>query len=166
MLTALILGWAVLYADRTALYPLLSVIAKSLGITSAGAGAVSSAYFLFYVLLQIPSGMLADRWGTKRVLIIMFALSGLGNWGSACSGPPTCRCSSSRSPRIRGGAYYPCCFGTIMATVPPEKRGRARPDRHRDGAGNPLGGMAASGPLYEFFGNYRQPFRSGSCPPC
>jgi predicted MFS family arabinose efflux permease len=61
VILALILGWAVLYADRTALYPLLSVIADSLGISSASAGAITSAYFLLYVLPQIPSGFAADR---------------------------------------------------------------------------------------------------------
>lgn len=159
MLTALILGWAVLYADRTALYPLLSVIAKSLGISSAGAGAVSSAYFLFYVLLQIPSGMLADRWGTKRVLIVMFALSGLGILGFGLFGTtylPLLFFSALHG--LGAGAYYPCCFGTIMATVPPEKRGASSGLIGIGMALGILGGMAASGPLYEFFGDYRQPF--------
>lgn len=63
MLWTLALGWAVIYADRTCLYPLLAVIAESLGISSVQAGALTSAYFFFYVAMQIPAGILGDRHG-------------------------------------------------------------------------------------------------------
>ncbi len=159
MIIALILGWAVLYADRTALYPLLSIIAEALDISSARAGAISSAYFLFYVLLQIPSGFAADRWGGRRVLIVMFALSGLGILGVGLFGDSfTPLLLFSALHGAGAGAYYPCCFGLIMAAVPPEKRGISSGLIGMGMALGILGGMAASGPLYEFFGNYRQPF--------
>ena len=63
MLYALMLGWALLYADRTSMYPLLSVIAPQLGISSTLAGSITSAYFLMYVLTPLPSGLGGDRWG-------------------------------------------------------------------------------------------------------
>ncbi len=159
MIVVLILGWAVLYADRTALYPLLSVIAETLGISSAQAGSITSAYFLFYVLLQIPSGLAADRWGTKRVLLFMFALSGAGILGFGLFGNTfSLLLLFSALHGLGAGAYYPCCFGTILATVPPEKRGISSGFIGMGMALGILGGMAVSGPLYEFFGHYRPPF--------
>ena len=159
MILVLILGWAVLYADRTALYPLLSVIADTLGISSAQAGSITSAYFLFYVLLQIPSGLAADRWGTRRVLIFMFALSGIGILGFGLFGNTySLLLLFSALHGLGAGAYYPCCFGTMLATVPPEKRGINSGFIGMGMALGILGGMAVSGPLYEFFGHYRPPF--------
>lgn len=159
MIAALILGWAVLYADRTALYPLLSVIADTLGITSTQAGAITSAYFLFYVLLQIPSGLAADRWGAKRVLMSMFALSGLGILGFGLFGTSfSLLVFFSALHGLGAGAYYPCCFGTMLSTVPAEKRGISSGLIGMGMALGILGGMAVSGPLYQFFGNYRTPF--------
>jgi MFS family permease len=159
MILVLILGWAVLYADRTALYPLLSVIADTLGISSAQAGSITSAYFLFYVLLQIPSGLAADRWGTRRVLISMFALSGIGILGFGLFGNTySLLLLFSALHGLGAGAYYPCCFGTMLATVPPEKRGISSGFIGMGMALGILGGMAVSGPLYEFFGHYRPPF--------
>jgi MFS family permease len=159
VIAALILGWAVLYADRTALYPLLSVIADTLGITSTQAGAITSAYFLFYVLLQIPSGLAADRWGAKRVLMSMFALSGLGILGFGLFGTSfSLLVFFSALHGLGAGAYYPCCFGTMLSTVPAEKRGISSGLIGMGMALGILGGMAVSGPLYQFFGNYRTPF--------
>lgn len=159
MIAALIMGWAVLYADRTALYPLLSIIADELGISSAQAGSITSAYFLFYSLLQIPSGFAADRWGGKRVLIVMFALSGLGLLGFGTAGTSFSLLLVFSSVHGFGaGAYYPCSFGTMLSAVPQEKRGLSSGLIGMGMALGIMGGMAASGPLYNYFGNYRMPF--------
>ena len=75
MLLVLIIGWAIIYADSTCLYPLLSVIGEQMNLTSAQTGALTSTYFLFYVALQIPSGIIGDRAGLRKVLIIMFTVA-------------------------------------------------------------------------------------------
>ena len=159
MIAALMLGWAVLYADRTSLYPLLSVISRTLNISSTQAGAITSAYFLFYVLLQIPSGFAADRWGTRRVLLVMFSLSGIGIFGLGLFGTSfSLLLFFSAIHGLGAGAYYPCSFATMLATVPPEKRGISSGLIGMGMAFGILGGMAMSGPVYEFFGSYRAPF--------
>lgn len=165
MIAVLILGWTVLYADRTALYPLLSTIAKTLGISSTQAGAITSAYFFFYVLLQIPSGFAADKWGAKRVLITMFALSGLGIIGFGLFGTsfPLLMFFSALHG-LGAGAYYPCCFGTMLTTVPAENRGMTSGLIGMGMALGILGGMAVSGPLYQLFGDYRTLFLIFSIP--
>lgn len=159
VIAALILGWAVLYADRTALYPLLSIISDDLGVSSVQAGSIAGAYFLFYSLLQIPSGFAADRWGGRRVLIAMFALSGLGILGFGLLGSSFyLLLFFSAVHGFGAGAYYPCCFGTMLSSVPPERRGLSSGLIGIGMALGILGGMAASGPLYHFFGSYRTPF--------
>ncbi len=57
-----------LYIDRTCISVAKDPIAKSLGLTDTQMGWVLSAFALGYALAQTPSGMLADRFGARRVL--------------------------------------------------------------------------------------------------
>lgn len=75
------LGWIVVWFNRLALtpiYPQLSIFFND--ASDAQIGAISSFYFLGYVLMQIPSGILVDKFGKKTVLIPGFALFGLGTF--------------------------------------------------------------------------------------
>lgn len=159
VVVVLLLGWGILYANRTVIYPLLPVISQSLGISSAQAGGLMSAYFFFYVLMQIPSGMAADRWGTRRVLMTMYAAAATGMLGIGLFGRTySSFLLFSALHGFGAGAYYPCCYGTILDAVPPEKRGSSSGCINMGMALGILGGMTASGPLYAIFGNYRIPF--------
>ena len=80
------LGWIVVWFNRLALtpiYPQLSIFFND--ASDAQIGAISSFYFLGYVLMQIPSGILVDKFGKKTVLIPGFALFGLGTFLLAIS---------------------------------------------------------------------------------
>ena len=55
------LGWLFLYADRTALYPLLTVIGKEFSLSGVQIGSITSSFFVTYALMQVPGGVLADR---------------------------------------------------------------------------------------------------------
>ncbi len=159
MLTALALGWAVVYADRTCLYPLLVVIAAQLELSSAQLGVLTSTYFFFYVCMQIPAGLLGDRYGLKVVLVALYGLAafgllGLGVLGSSYMGLLVCAAVHG----LGAGAYYPTAYGTVLQAVAPEKRGASAAVI---GAGMALGlmvGLAMSGPVYELLGSYRAPF--------
>ncbi len=72
-------GWVVIWVARmmfTPLYPQLSDFFG--GASSAQLGAISSWYFLGYALMQIPSGLLVDRIGMRRVVIPGFLLFAFG----------------------------------------------------------------------------------------
>ena len=72
-------GWVVIWVARmmfTPIYPELSAFLG--GATSTELGGVSSWYFLGYALMQIPSGLLVDRFGMRRVVIPGFALFAFG----------------------------------------------------------------------------------------
>jgi MFS family permease len=60
----------------TPLYPQLSDFFG--GASSTQLGAISSWYFLGYALMQIPSGLLVDRIGMRRVVIPGFLLFAFG----------------------------------------------------------------------------------------
>ncbi len=60
----------ILYLDRNALGPITSSIVNDLGITNGEFGKGNKAFFWLYALFQVPAGMLADRFGARRMLTI------------------------------------------------------------------------------------------------
>lgn len=72
------LGWAVVDADWTVLYPMLSVISKDFKLSGKEMGVITSTYFFFYTTAQLVSGMLGDRFGLKRVLVFFSFIAALG----------------------------------------------------------------------------------------
>jgi len=53
---------------RYALPPLFGTIGETYGVSRAALGGVFTAFMLVYALMQFPSGLLADRFGSVRVL--------------------------------------------------------------------------------------------------
>lgn len=55
-----------------------SDLARSFQVGSGALGVLASAYFYPYAFMQIPAGMLADRWGTKKTVTLFGSLAGMG----------------------------------------------------------------------------------------
>ena len=70
----LYLGYMLLFADRTVLNISLAYIGKDFHIGAAALGTTASAFFLGYTLMQIPGGYLADRFGSKVMIILSLLL--------------------------------------------------------------------------------------------
>jgi MFS family permease len=58
------------YVDRGNLATGAKQISADLRLSATGYGALLSAFYLSYTLLQLPVGTLVDRWGAKRVLAL------------------------------------------------------------------------------------------------
>lgn len=74
----LVFGWIGNYMVRMALSPLLDPVMAEFGLSHAEAGFLFSVFFYGYVFMQIPAGLLGDRFGRKRVLIAGILLVALG----------------------------------------------------------------------------------------
>jgi MFS family permease len=59
-----------LYLDRNALESVRTSIVNDLGITNGDFGIGTKWFFWLYALFQVPAGMLADRFGARRMLTI------------------------------------------------------------------------------------------------
>ncbi len=59
-------------------------ISRDLGVSVADIGFFSSATMLAYGLMQLPSGLLADAFDGRKVIIALSALAGLSTIGFAC----------------------------------------------------------------------------------
>ncbi|MFF5976971.1 MFS transporter [Streptomyces sp. NPDC012769] len=62
-------AWLVDYADRLVINLALPSLGAEFGLSRGQQGLVVSAFFLAYALAQIPGGMLADRYGARRVTL-------------------------------------------------------------------------------------------------
>jgi sugar phosphate permease len=76
-LFALFMIWIVSYLDRMAMATAIPYIAKEFNLTPVSMGVVMSAFFVGYASFQIPGGILADKFGPRKVL------SGAIVWWSA-----------------------------------------------------------------------------------
>lgn len=69
------------YVQRVGIASAKKPIADDLHIEIAEFGALGSAFLIGYAVLQVPSGWLADRWGSRRTLalyaVLWSALTGL-----------------------------------------------------------------------------------------
>ena len=61
---------------------------QTFGINASGLGNLSALYFYAYVAMQIPTGILADIWGPRRLLSAGALVAGCGALLFAL--PPTC----------------------------------------------------------------------------
>lgn len=153
------IGWAIIYADRTALYPMLNIIGKEFHLTGAQTGAITSAYFFLYVAMQIPAGILGDRIGLKRILVYMYFIAGIGMLATglfATSYVPLLIFVGLHG--LGAGAYYPGAYGTNMNTVPKDMRGLSSGIIN---SGMSIGlalGLISAGPIYLWSHNWRMPF--------
>lgn len=72
----LYVGWCISYIDRAAINIAMAAIGKEFSLNPSVMGMVLSVFFVGYALMQLPGGWLADKFGSKRVIIIsLFAWS-------------------------------------------------------------------------------------------
>lgn len=62
------------YLDRAAMATAIPFVAKEFDLSSVAAGSVLSAFFFGYALMQIPSGILVDKFGPARLLVAAMVL--------------------------------------------------------------------------------------------
>jgi MFS family permease len=117
------LGWIVVWLNRTALTPIYPQLSEYFGgATDAKIGAISSFYFLGYVLMQIPSGILVDKFGKKTVLIPGFLLFALGTLILASSKNLNMMYFGNVLAGVGSGTFYGVAFSLTNEYVPSKYR--------------------------------------------
>jgi MFS family permease len=117
----LIFAWAANFVIRIGFSALLPSIIEELQLSYTRAGLLASAFFYAYVLMQIPAGLLGDRFGRRRILL-------LGLVGGALAAGLTGLAGSFAAlflARALTGAFQGSLFSNdraIIATVTPPDR--------------------------------------------
>lgn len=70
ILALLFLGWCLSYLDRMAMNVGIVEIAKDFNLSPSVMGVVLSSFFAGYALMQLPGGWLADKFGSRKVIVI------------------------------------------------------------------------------------------------
>ncbi|MEL1136103.1 MFS transporter [Desulfitobacterium sp. THU1] len=70
VLFILLLGWVIASMDRAVMSIAVIPITSDFNLTASSTGIILSSFFLGYALSQIPGGYLADRFGSRRVLLV------------------------------------------------------------------------------------------------
>ncbi len=151
-------GWAIVYADRTILYPLIPVLKQEFHLTAAQAGWIMGIYFLTYSPMQAVGGVLADWVGVKRILVLFVALAG---FGLVVLGVATTYAMLLVAVAMHGfgaGCYYVGAYGITMQTVPSRVRGISAAVVNSGMSLGLVAGLLAAAPLYRMAGNWRLPF--------
>lgn len=115
-------GWVLMYANRTVLSPLMKVFGAEWGLSKTGLGLLTSAFFMAYALLQIPSGFLADRLGRKRVLLAGFLVHGIGALASGLVSAPGPFLAVRVGTGLGQSTYYASHYALASDAIPREKR--------------------------------------------
>lgn len=70
------------YMDRINIGVLMPYIQKDLNISASAAGDIAGIFFVGYLILQIPGGILATKWSAKKFIFILMILWGLAAMAS------------------------------------------------------------------------------------
>ena len=126
IVVVLCLGWAVIWIYRTVLTPIFPEIQATIGAHSnAEMGLIASFYFFAYTGMQIPAGILVDKFGKKVVLIPGFCLFIIATLliGNATS--LTMIYAGSLLAGMGCGSYYGSAYSLSSENIPLERRGLA-----------------------------------------
>lgn len=80
------LTYFLVYFHRVSPAVLATDLQESFGVGLTAVALLSSAYFYAYMVMQLPCGVLTDRWGPRRTVCAFTALSALGAFVTALAG--------------------------------------------------------------------------------
>lgn len=116
-------GWITIWIYRVILTPIYPIISAYFNnATDAQIGTISSLYFLGYVAMQIPSGILVDKFGKKQIIIPGFLLFALGGILLGTANDLSMVYIGSVLAGLGCGTYYGVAYSLTGEYVPKEKK--------------------------------------------
>lgn len=131
-----------LWIGASSMLPLLPLYLRDHGGTDATVGAVMASYFVAALVLQYPSGFLADRFGRRFVLLGGLAIYSVGSVAFLFGLSPTGDIGLRALQGAGAGAVEVAALSMVAGAVPIHRRGQAFGSIY----GGQLAGMAV-GPL-------------------
>jgi MFS family permease len=125
VLAVTVVAFVQTHLQRMAFAPLIPTFVSDLGLTYTAAGTVQTAYFWTYALAQVPVGVIADRWGSRRVMAACMGLLALGALAFATSGSFAGSVAARMLVGLGGAAVWVPGMRLITEWFPPHERARA-----------------------------------------
>lgn len=105
--------------------PLIPVVVPVLGMKMSQAGAFMSAFYIGYVITQIPAGVLADRFGVRLILAGSLILEGISTSALGYISTYEMGFNLRILSGLGAGAVFASCSRALMEWFPENERGRA-----------------------------------------
>jgi predicted MFS family arabinose efflux permease len=99
-----------------------SLIRADLGLTLTQAGSFLSIYYIGPVLMSLPAGTMADRWGVARTLILGQVVIGAGLLAVSASSTYALLVVLMALAGVGYGMLNPTSTKAVMAWAPPHRR--------------------------------------------
>ncbi|PYN57750.1 MAG: hypothetical protein DMD92_13730, partial [Candidatus Rokuibacteriota bacterium] len=99
-----------------------SLIRQDLGLTLTQAGSFLSAYYIGPVAMSLFAGMLADRWGTAKTLVLGQALIAVGLVAASAAGSYATLITLMVVAGVGYGTLNPASTTAAMSWFPPRQR--------------------------------------------
>lgn len=125
ILAVLVVSLMVVVLDNTVLNVALKTIQEDLGATQNEIVWAINSYTLVFAALLFTWGVLGDRYGRRKILIIGLLLFGLASALSAFAQDPMQLILARAFMGIGGASVLPVTLAIITVVFPPHERGRA-----------------------------------------
>lgn len=125
ILSVLVVSLLVVVLDNTILNIALPTIQRELGASQSQLVWAVDAYVLVFAALLFTWGVLGDRIGRKKVLIIGLSLFALASAIAAFSTSPSMLIGMRALMGVGGAAVLPTTLAIITVVFPPHERGKA-----------------------------------------
>ena len=98
--------YLIAFYQRVAPAVLTPELSRDFALSAASLGNLSAFYYYSYAAIQIPTGMLVDRWGPRRILSIGAALTALGTLLFALAPTVAWACAGRLAIGAAGGVAF------------------------------------------------------------
>ncbi|MFB7157783.1 MFS transporter [Lysinibacillus sp. NPDC056232] len=126
ILALLFLGWALGNFDRFVINYAIVDISKDLSLNATHTGIVLSTFFLGYAIMQIPGGLLADKFGPRKIVTISVLLLSLFTGLTGGVNSLFMLLVIRFLFGLGEGGFMPASTKAISETFPHKERGRAQ----------------------------------------
>jgi ACS family glucarate transporter-like MFS transporter len=133
-------GFMQTHIHRVGFAPLIPTFLADLRLSYAAAGTIMTAYFWTYTAVQIPIGLLVDRWGARRVMVAFMACLVAGSLLFPLSGSYLQSLGARALVGLGAAAVWVPALRLVSVWFGPAERGRVI---GLLSAGGALGGAAA-----------------------
>ena len=125
ILAVLVVSLLVVVIDNTVLNIALPTIQEDLGATQSELVWAIDSYILVFASLLFTWGVLGDRYGRKRILLIGLSTFGIASFACAFAGSASILIFLRAGMGIGGAAVLPVTLAIITVVFPPYERGKA-----------------------------------------
>ncbi|MBB3210810.1 MFS family permease [Herbaspirillum sp. Sphag1AN] len=126
VLVTLLFSWILANADRMAMSVSIIPITKDFALDAQQAGMVLGSFYLTYALMQLAAGWLADRFGSRKVLVFCVACWSVFTSLTGVAGSLFALIGIRLLFGIGEGGFAPASTVTIAEAFPKKERARAK----------------------------------------